>query len=44
MNCSNVAASSLIQYPSGQRPHGGGTLFPSDGNEVTLIKMWIAAP
>lgn len=43
MNCSNVAASSLIQFPTGQRTHGGGTLFASDSNEVTLIKGWISA-
>jgi hypothetical protein len=43
MNCANVASSSLILFPTGQRPHGGGTLFPADGNEVTLIKGWISA-
>jgi hypothetical protein len=44
MNCSNVSASSLIQFPTGQRTHGGGTLFATDSNEVTLIKAWISAP
>jgi hypothetical protein len=44
MNCANVASSALLLFPTGQRPHGGGTLFPSDGNEATLIKAWITAP
>jgi hypothetical protein len=44
MNCANVAASSLILFPTGQRPHGGETLFAPDSNEVTLIKAWISAP
>jgi hypothetical protein len=44
MNCSNVAASNLLEYPSGLRVHGGGKLIEPDGPEATLIKMWISQP
>jgi hypothetical protein len=44
MNCSNVAASRLLEYPSGLRTHGGGKLFEPTGNQAMLIKMWISAP
>ena len=44
MNCSNVGASALIMFPTGQRPHGGQTLFAPDSEQVTLIKAWISAP
>jgi len=44
MNCSNVAASKLLEYPSGIRVHGGGKLIEPDGPEATLIKMWISQP
>jgi hypothetical protein len=44
MNCANVESSPLIMFPTGQRVHGGKTLFASDSNEVTLIKAWISAP
>jgi hypothetical protein len=44
MSCSNVAASKLLEYPSGIRNHGGGKLIEPDGPEATLIKMWISQP
>ena len=44
MNCSNVAASKLLEYPSGIKVHGGGKLIEPDGPEATLIKMWISQP
>lgn len=44
MNCSNVAASKLIEYPANIRFHGGGKLIEPDGDEATLIKMWISQP
>jgi hypothetical protein len=44
MNCSNVAASKLLEYPAGIRVHGGGKLIEPDGPEATLIKMWISQP
>jgi hypothetical protein len=44
MNCANVAASRLLEYPSGLRTHGGGKLFEPTGNEAMLIKMWISQP
>jgi hypothetical protein len=43
MNCSNVAASALIMFPTGQRPHGGQTLFAPDSEQATLIKAWTSA-
>jgi hypothetical protein len=43
MNCSNVAASQLILFPTNQRTHGGGMLFAPDGQEATDIKAWISA-
>ena len=43
MNCSNVAASKLLEFPAGIRVHGGGKLIEPDGPEATLIKMWISA-
>ena len=36
MNCSNVAASKLLEYPAGISAHGGGKLFEPDGPEATL--------
>jgi hypothetical protein len=44
MNCSNVAASKLLEYPAGIRVHGGSKLIEPDGPEATLIKMWISQP
>jgi len=44
MNCANVAASKLLEYPAGLKVHGGGKLFEPDGPEATLIKMWISQP
>jgi hypothetical protein len=44
MNCSNVAASKLLELPSGLKVHGGGKLIEPDGPEATLIKMWISQP
>ena len=44
MNCSNVAASKLLEFPSGLKVHGGGKLIEPDGPEATLIKMWISQP
>lgn len=44
MNCANVAASRLLEYPAGLRTHGGGKLFEPTGNEAMLIKMWISQP
>jgi hypothetical protein len=44
MNCSNVGSSALIMFPSGQRTHGGQTLFAPDSEQVTLIKAWTSAP
>ena len=44
MNCSNVAASKLLEYPAGIKVHGGGKLIEPDGPEATLIKMWISQP
>jgi len=44
MNCANVAASKLLEYPAGIRVHGGGKLIEPDGPEATLIKMWISQP
>jgi hypothetical protein len=43
MNCSNVGASRLILFPTGQMVHGGQTLFAPDSEQVTLIKAWISA-
>ena len=34
MNCSNVAASKLLEYPSRLQVHGGGKLFEPDGPEA----------
>jgi hypothetical protein len=44
MNCANVAASKLLEYPAGLKVHGGGKLIEPDGPEATLIKMWISQP
>ena len=44
MNCSNVASSKLLTYPSGINVHGGGKVIEPDGPEATLIKMWISQP
>ena len=44
MNCSNVAASKLLEFPAGLKVHGGGKLIEPDGPEATLIKMWISQP
>jgi hypothetical protein len=44
MNCSNVASSKLLTYPSGINVHGGGKLIEPDGPEALLIKMWISQP
>jgi hypothetical protein len=44
MNCANVAASKLLEYPAFIRVHGGGKLIEPDGPEATLIKMWISQP
>ena len=44
MNCSNVAASKLLEYPAGIKVHGGGKVIEPDGPEAGLIKMWISQP
>ena len=44
MNCSNVAASKLLVYPTDIMDHGGGKIIEPDGPEATLIKMWISQP
>ena len=45
MNCSNVAASKLIELPAGhQGPRRLGTLIQPDGPEATLIKAWVSQP
>jgi hypothetical protein len=44
MNCANVAASKLLEYPAGLKVHGGGKVIEPDGPEATLIKMWISQP
>ena len=44
MNCSNVAASKLLEYPAGLKVHGGGKLIEPDGPEALLIKTWISQP
>ena len=44
MNCANVAASRLLEYPGGLKTHGGGKLFEPTGPEAMLIKMWISQP
>jgi hypothetical protein len=44
MNCANVAASKLLEYPAGLRVHFGDKLIEPDGPEATLIKMWISQP
>ena len=44
MQCSNVRASALLTNPSGQVTHGGGKLIEPNGDEATLIEMWVTAP
>jgi hypothetical protein len=44
MNCSNVGASKLLEFPAGINVHGGGKLIEPDGPEALLIKMWISQP
>ena len=46
MNCSNVAASKLLEIPAAIKVHGCGcgALIEPDGPEATLIKMWISQP
>jgi hypothetical protein len=44
MKCTNVAASLLLEKPSGLQPHLGGALISPNGDEATLIKMWITQP
>jgi hypothetical protein len=44
MNCANVMASKLIEWPSGIHPgHGGGKLFEPDGPEAQIIIRWVGA-
>jgi hypothetical protein len=44
MNCSNVMASKLIEWPAGIFPgHGGGKLFEPDGPEAQIIIRWVGA-
>jgi hypothetical protein len=44
MNCSNVMASKLIEYPGGIQPgHAGGKLFEPDGPEASIIIGWVSA-
>ncbi|MDB4981512.1 MAG: hypothetical protein JWM82_2264, partial [Myxococcales bacterium] len=44
MNCSNVTSSELLVLPTGQRVHGGGTLFSLTDPEAGKIQMWVTAP
>ena len=44
MQCSNVRSSPLLTNPSGQVTHGGGKLIEPNGDEATLIEMWVTAP
>jgi hypothetical protein len=44
MNCSNVAASKLLELPPRIKVHGGGKLIQPDGPEATLIKAWVSQP
>jgi hypothetical protein len=44
MNCANVAASRLLEYPAGLKTHGGGKLFEPTDMQAMLIKMWIDQP
>ncbi|HET6150187.1 MAG TPA: hypothetical protein VFH68_21785 [Polyangia bacterium] len=44
MQCSNVRASALLTNPSGQVTHGGDKLIEPNGEEATLIEMWVTAP
>jgi hypothetical protein len=43
MNCSNVAASALIELPENLKTHGGQRLFPPGSDEDTAIRMWVTA-
>jgi hypothetical protein len=45
MNCSNVAASKLLEFPSGIQNHGGGKLFDRNAPnaEPDLIIGWVGA-
>jgi hypothetical protein len=44
MNCSNVSASKLLEWPSGLKNHFGGKLFEPTGPEADLIIGWVGAP
>jgi hypothetical protein len=44
MKCTNVAASLLLEKPTGFQPHIGGRLFDPESPEALLIKMWISQP
>jgi hypothetical protein len=43
MNCSNIAASKLLEYPAGLKTHFGGKLFEPTGPEADLIIGWVGA-
>ena len=40
MNCTNAAASDLLELPTGLRTHGGMMLFPPGSPEALIIQMW----
>jgi hypothetical protein len=44
MNCANVRSSPLLTNPAGLVTHGGGKLIEPNGDEATLIEMWVTAP
>jgi hypothetical protein len=44
MQCSNVRSSALLANPAGLVTHGGGKLIEPNGDEATLIEMWVTAP
>ena len=44
MQCSNVRSSPLLTNPAGLVTHGGGKLIEPNGDEATLIEMWVTAP
>jgi hypothetical protein len=44
MHCTNVRGSDLLTRPAGLVTHGGGKLIEPNGEEATLIEMWVTAP
>jgi hypothetical protein len=43
MNCSNIMASKLLEYPAGLKTHFGGKLFEPTGPEADIIIGWVGA-